>query len=273
MSFPIIGLVGGDWTQSIFQGEANKLGIGIKFANDPITSEGLIAFAQGCDLICVSPEVVAPSTIKSAERAGVKVYPSSKTLEQLALINKSNRSGDLLSILIARSAHTQVASWPVTLVTEDLTITPLPGVSEEQSLEIQLSVLKLAGEIDLVGGFELLVDATDHKKLVGINWLTPLARFWTQIESITNYFEQYLRAVLDLPLGSTEIISTFTVTGKLRSDPASDDYRPYLHLMARNPNLKFDQSIKQVAISGSDLESLLTEVIHAQQYYSGEIDE
>ena len=67
--------------------------------------------------------------------------------------------------------------------------------------------------------------------------------------------------------------SAFTVTGKLKSDPASDDYRPYLHLMARNPKLKFDQSIKQVAISGSELESLLTEVIHAQQYFSGEIEE
>jgi hypothetical protein len=120
---------------------------------------------------------------------------------------------------------------------------------------------------------ELLVDAADYKNLVEINWLTPLARFWTQIGSTTNYFEQYLRAVLDLPLGSTEITSAYTVTGKLKSDPASDDYRPYLHLMARNPNLKFDQSIKQVAISGSELESLLTEVIHAQQYYSGEIEE
>jgi hypothetical protein len=43
--------------------------------------------------------------------------------------------------------------------------------------------------------------------------------------------------------------------------------------MARNPNLKFDQSINQVAVSGDNLESLLTEVIHAQQYYSGEIEE
>jgi len=273
MSFPIIGLVGSDWAQFIFQDEANKLGIGIKFASSPISSEGLIAFAQGCAFICVNPASIEPSTIKSAERAGIKVYPSSKTLEQLSLIDKNNGSGELLSILIARSAHTQVASWPVTLVTEDLTISPLPGVSEELSLEIQLYALKLAREIDLVGGFELIVDAADYKNLVEINWLTPLARFWTKIGSTTNYFEQYLRAVLDLPLGSTEITSAYTVTGKLKSDPASDDYRPYLHLMARNPNLKFDQSIKQVAISGSELESLLTEVIHAQQYYSGEIEE
>ena len=69
------------------------------------------------------------------------------------------------------------------------------------------------------------------------------------------------------------MINKFTVTGSLVMDPKSDNYRPYLHLMARNPSLKFDQSINQVAVSGDNLENLLTEVIHAQQYYSGEIEE
>jgi hypothetical protein len=43
--------------------------------------------------------------------------------------------------------------------------------------------------------------------------------------------------------------------------------------MARNPKLKFDQSIKQVGLTSNDLENALTEIIHAQQYYSGEIEE
>jgi hypothetical protein len=43
--------------------------------------------------------------------------------------------------------------------------------------------------------------------------------------------------------------------------------------MARNPSLKFDQSIKQVGIAGDDLEYLLTEIIHTQDYYSGKIEE
>jgi 5-(carboxyamino)imidazole ribonucleotide synthase len=79
--------------------------------------------------------------------------------------------------------------------------------------------------------------------------------------------------VLDLPLGSTEINSQFTLTGRLSTDPTSDDYRPYLHLMARNPELKFNQVSKEVGITGDNLEELLTEVIHTQQYYSGEINE
>ncbi|NBU93299.1 MAG: hypothetical protein EBS18_01875 [Actinobacteria bacterium] len=60
--------------------------------------------------------------------------------------------------------------------------------------------------------------------------------------------------------------------GELRTDPNSDDYRPYLHLMARNPKLKFDQRLRAVGLAGGNLEALITEIIHAQQYYSGEID-
>jgi 5-(carboxyamino)imidazole ribonucleotide synthase len=181
--------------------------------------------------------------------------------------------GDHLSILVTRSAHAQAASWPITLLTNDLSITPLSGISDEIAEEIQILALKLAAEVGLVGRFELIVDAVEYKKLDRINWITPFANFWNQIGSVTNFYEQNLRAVLDLPLGSTELLSKNTVTGFLNTNQSSDEYRPYLHLMARNSRLKFDQSIKQVGVIGDDLEELVTEIIHAQQYYSGQIIE
>ena len=273
MSFPTVGLIASEWAQGIYQFEGRKLGIGIKFSSNALTADELIDFAKDCDILCIDPEMVENSAVKTAERAGVRVYPSSKTLEQLESIEKNLISGECISILITKSAHNQASSWPITLITDNLTITPLPGISDQQARDIQVSALNLASEIGLIGGFELLVDASDHKKLISINWLAPKAKFWTQINSTSNYFEQNLRAMLDLPLGSTQMINQFTVTGSLVTDPKSDNYRPYLHLMARNPNLKFDQSINQVAVSGDNLENLLTEVIHAQQYFSGEIEE
>ncbi len=273
MTFPIVGLIAGDWARAVYENEGRKLGVGIKFGPSHISPDQLIEFTKDCQLLCIEPDLLAISTIKTVERSGVRIYPSSKTLEQLSLIEKTPVTGDCFSILIARSAHNQIACWPATLVTNNLTITPPPGVSDDQLEQIQLSAFKLVGEIGLVGAFELLVDAADYKRLVKINWLTPLAQYWSQIGSVTNYFEQYLRAVLDLPLGSTNAFENFVITGKLITDEASDDYRPYLHLMARNPDLKFDQSSKQVGIAGNNLEKLLTEIIHAQQYYSGEIDE
>ena len=83
MSFPTVGLVTSGWAQSIYQSEANKLGIGIKFSSNAHTADELINFAKDCEIICIDPEMVEISTIKTAERAGVRVYPSSKTLEQL----------------------------------------------------------------------------------------------------------------------------------------------------------------------------------------------
>ena len=157
--------------------------------------------------------------------------------------------------------------------TELVLITPAPAISNEQAIEIQLSTINLANEIQLIGGLELIVDADDFKKLIGINWINPLSSHSFSIGSVTGYFEQYLRAVLDLPLGNSTNLNSFIVTGNLFTDINSDDYRPYLHLMARNPNLKFDQLRNKVGLLGDNLENMLTEVIHAQQYYCGEIDE
>jgi 5-(carboxyamino)imidazole ribonucleotide synthase len=271
MKPPYIGIITQAWGESTYQNEAVKLGVQIKFENIRMTAERLVEFAQDLDFIYVDPKIISLPTIKSAEKSGVKVYPNSKTLEKIDQISLHSTHGESLSILVARSAHAQAVTWPITLLTGDLSITPLPGITDEISQEIQVSALKLANEVNLVGGFEIHVDAVDYKRLIGLNYLTPNANYWSQIGCVTNFYEQSLRAILDLPLGSIELLSSYVVTGELETDLESDDYRPYLHLMARNPKLKFDQSIKQVGIIGEELETLLTEVIHAQQYYSGKI--
>ncbi len=271
MKQPYIGIITQAWGQSTYQSEAVKLGVQIRSENVSMSAETLTEFAKDLDFVYVDPKIISLPAIKSAEKSGVKVYPTSKTLEKLDQISMHSTQGEYLSILVARSAHAQAVTWPISLLTGGISITPLPGITDEISQEIQVSALKLADEVGLVGGFEIYVDAVDYKKLVGVNYLIPNAKYWSQIGCATNFYEQSLRAVLDLPLGSIELLSNYVVTGDLETDPESDDYRPYLHLMARNPKLKFDQSIKQVGIIGEELETLLTEVIHAQQYYSGKI--
>jgi hypothetical protein len=271
MKPPYIGIITQAWGQSIYQNEALKLGVQIRSESTSMSAEKLIEFAKDLDFVYLDPKIIALPTIKSAEKLGVKIYPTSKTLEKLAQISMNPTQAEHLSILVARSAHAQAVSWPITLLTDNISITPLPGVTDEILQEIQVAALKLADEVGLIGGFEIYVDAKDYKKLIGVNYLTPNAKFWSQIGCVTNFYEQSLRAVLDLPLGSIELLANYVVTGDLETDPGSDDYRPYLHLMARNPKLKFDQEIKQVGIIGEELETLLTEIIHAQQYYSGKI--
>jgi 5-(carboxyamino)imidazole ribonucleotide synthase len=74
----------------------------------------------------------------------------------------------------------------------------------------------------------------------------------------------------------------FAVTGNIVGKSKTDMYRPYLHLMARNPSLKFHmygkevtpgRNIGHVNIVGNDLSALQIEIEHAIDYMSGEIDE
>ena len=108
---------------------------------------------------------------------------------------------------------------------------------------------------------------------------------WTIEGSVTSQFEQHLRAVLDLPLGDTALRSEYAVMGNLigiETDKSSDLYRPYLHLMARIPDLKIHQYMKElrpgrkvghVTLLGDDLIHLRSEVSHAVDYLMGAIDE
>jgi Phosphoribosylaminoimidazole carboxylase (NCAIR synthetase) len=255
MSFPIIGLIADDLTLTSFTDEANKLGVTINFSAKKFETDQLVEFSKLCDVLCIEPNHISLSALKTIQRSGVLTYPPIQTIEQLDKIQKHQPTNEMYSILVARSGHAQVSTWPISLITGNISITPVPGMSEELASRIQLSVIKLAGEIGLVGAVELIVDADDFTKLISINWLNPVVQDNLSVGSITSYAEQFLRAVLDLPLGSTEALRSYTVSGSLTTDENSNDYRPYLHLMARNPNLKFNQATKRVSVIGDNVEN------------------
>ncbi len=105
---------------------------------------------------------------------------------------------------------------------------------------------------------------------------------WSIEGSATSQFEQHLRAILDLPLGSTAMTAPIAVMGNVLGGDKTDMYRPYLHLMARNPALKFHQYLKEIrpgrkighiTLIGDDLLHLTQEIEHAVDYMSGAIDE
>ena len=105
---------------------------------------------------------------------------------------------------------------------------------------------------------------------------------WTIEGSVTSQFEQHLRAILDLPLGDPAMSAPFALTGKVFAGDKRDMYRPYLHLMARNPELKFHQyrsdlhsgsHVGHVSAVGDNLTHVEDLIVHACDYMSGAIDE
>jgi 5-(carboxyamino)imidazole ribonucleotide synthase len=193
-----------------------------------------------------------------------------------------------IAVMVARSPHGQAATWaPTKTVQRDgiciETITPVPEFSEAQSLAAQNLALQIANEINLVGVMAVEIFVKGEKLFINELALRPHnSGHWTIEGSVTSQFEQHLRAILDLPLGDTSMTADWAVMGNILGGNKTDMYRPYLHLMARTPGLKFHQYRKEVrpgrkighvTMTGNNLVELRQEVEHALQYMSGEIDE
>lgn len=193
-----------------------------------------------------------------------------------------------VAVMVARSAHGQATSWAPTQTVQEggicvLTITPATVISSEVSEQAQELALSIAREISLVG--VMAVEMFIKGNAIYINELAMRPHnsgHWTIDAARTSQFEQHLRAVLDLPLGDPSMTAPYAVMGNILGAEKTDMYRPYLHLMARNPELKFHQYRKEVrkgrkighvTAVGENLLELTEMAEHARDYMSGEIDE
>ena len=83
-----------------------------------------------------------------------------------------------------------------------------------------------------------LFETTDGRILVNELAMRPHnTGHWTQDGSVTSQFENHLRAVLDLPLGSPAPRSPWTVMVNILGGPNETGrlYDGYRHAMARDP--------------------------------------
>ena len=193
-----------------------------------------------------------------------------------------------LAIMVARSPHGQAATWAPTLTVQSegictMTVTPVPEISDELAIRASSIALRIAEGVNLVGVMAVELFEVNGELVVNELAMRPHnSGHWTIEGSVTSQFEQHLRAVLDLPLGDTSLVGTWAVMGNVLGGEKSDMYRPYLHLMARTPALKFHQYRKEVrpgrkighvTLIGDNLSFLQDEVSHAVDYLSGAIDE
>lgn len=193
-----------------------------------------------------------------------------------------------IAVMVARSPHGQATSWaPVETVQEDgicvMTVTPAQKISSAVAERAQQMALEIAQEVGVVGvmAVEMFIKGED----IFINELAMRPHnsgHWSIEGSETSQFEQHLRAILDLPLGSPAMNHSYAVMGNVLGGAKTDMYRPYLHLMARTPSLHFHQykkdvrpgrKIGHVTACGEDLLHLTQEVQHARDYMNGVIDE
>lgn len=193
-----------------------------------------------------------------------------------------------IAVMVARSPHGQATTWaPTQTVQRDgictMTISPAPQLSDVMSQKAQKLALDVAHEIGVIGVMAVEIFVKGSELFINELAMRPHnSGHWTIEGSITSQFEQHLRAVLDLPLGSPAMTAPIAVMGNILGGDKEDMYRPYLHLMARTPDLKFHHYMKHVRpgrkighvnLLGDNLVELTQEVQHAIDYLSGEIDE
>ncbi|MGZ4699540.1 MAG: 5-(carboxyamino)imidazole ribonucleotide synthase [Oryzihumus sp.] len=199
-----------------------------------------------------------------------------------------------LAVLVARSPSGQAATWPVVetvqvdgICTEVLA--PAPGMSDALSAELTEAALRVAGALEVTGVmavemFEVSHPHTGEPDYV-VNELAMRPHnsgHWSIDGAVTSQFENHLRAVLDLPLGSTAPRAPWTVMANVLGGDYPELYPAYRHIMARDPGARVHlygkgvrpgRKIGHVNVSGDDLADLRERAGHAADYLRGVVTE
>jgi 5-(carboxyamino)imidazole ribonucleotide synthase len=156
---------------------------------------------------------------------------------------------------VARSPFGQGAAWPVveTVQRDGINvevIAPAPDLDDETAEYAQSLALRIAAELGVTGVLAVELFETADGLLVNELAMRPHnSAHWTIEGACTSQFEQHLRAVLDYPLGSTDLTAPVVVMANLLGGP--DDIVPKAldervhHLMARWPDVKIHLYGKQ----------------------------
>jgi 5-(carboxyamino)imidazole ribonucleotide synthase len=122
-----------------------------------------------------------------------------------------------LAVQVARSPNDQAAAYPVveTLQRDGICVqvlAPAPGLPEDRAIEAQRLGLRIARALDVTGLLAVELFETAAGLLVNELAMRPHnSGHWTIEGARTSQFEQHLRAVLDLPLGSPRLAAPHAV--------------------------------------------------------------
>ena len=149
-----------------------------------------------------------------------------------------------LAQLIARRPSGEIAAWPVveTLQADGVcseVIAPAPGDKGDDALAIATAIAEGLGVTGVMAVEMFESDA--GQLLVNELAMRPHNSGHFSIEgSVTSQFEQHLRAVLDLPLGSTKMrAETAVMINLLGVDEENDFVSQYPRALADFPEAKF----------------------------------
>jgi len=319
--FPTIGILGAGQMARMLIEAATRLNIEIKLlsksseesavliANNVIVGDinnysDLSVFALDTDVITFDLQKFPYETLKKLEKEGQVFRPQISTIKHLensdfvkkTLVDanlpfqdKVDNFERLLSVQAARSEHGQTVVYSVVQIKKideilDEVIAPAPNLSDAHASELQSITLKISELFDIQGVFTVdFFDLGNNKFIISQIMLGPTnSSLWTIDGATTSQFENHLRAILNLPLGSPKLLAPTTVMVNVLGGKYLDMYKPFLHCMAHDPELRIHlygkevkpgRKVGHVNISGLNLNDLLERAHHAADYLTGRITE
>jgi len=196
-----------------------------------------------------------------------------------------------LAALVVRAPSGQAAAYPVVESTQrdgicHEVVAPAPGLDPDLASRAQELALRIAGALDVTGVLAVeLFETTDGRVLVNELAMRPHnTGHWSQDGAVTSQFENHLRAVMDLPLGSPAARTPWTVMVNILGGPtdAGRLYDGYPHVLARDPSLRVHlygkelrpgRKVGHVNAYGDDLEDCLERARHAAAWFRGDLIE
>lgn len=202
-----------------------------------------------------------------------------KSVDVLITEPKWSDPVDGVAIVAARSAQGQVVIYPAVDCFDQFYSAPA-NVSEDFVHDAQIATLSLLKERNYVGVLTVTFDSA--VKVLHVEEGPSRAGLWTLDGAVTDQFEQHLRAVLNLPFGSPDMLSERCLSRMVLGGEKPELFRPFLHLFARDPGLRVylygvevkpGAEIGHVTVLGSDAEQMHERALHAAGYLNGEIEE
>lgn len=186
---------------------------------------------------------------------------------------KSVLEGDHFSLHFARSQHNQLALWPI--VQHWYLNKRLVTSKPDATAPFELMITKAQDAISQLPWFGSgLIRFDGAGDIYDLHRGVHRESMWTLDFSLTSQCENEVRAVMDLPLGDIKVDDQPWMTVEFSAPAHLDMVRPYLHLSARNPRLKFHHYGTHDGVMSLAAEHELQEELeHALHYIEGIIEE
>lgn len=194
-----------------------------------------------------------------------------------------------LSVIVARAPDGQALSYPVSETIQDdgvciETTTPAPGLTAAQRSGIEDLGLRIADALDVVGLLAVeLMERPDGRVVINELAMRPHnTGHWTIDGAVTSQFENHLRAVAGLPLGSTAARAPWCTMRNVLGGRSDDVVGDFAHVAAADPGLRvqfYGKSLRpgrkrgHVTVYGDDCGQVQARARAAAAYLMGADDD